>query len=386
MLQRPFVLMCLSSFLFFSSFNMLIPELPDYLSNMGGAEYKGWIIGIFTITAGLSRPFSGKLTDSWGRIPVMLFGAAVCVVAGLMYPLVTTPLAFLTLRLFHGFSTGFKPTGTAAYVADIVPADRRGEAMGIYGFSTSLGMAAGPFLGGVIGQYWDLNVLFFTSSIFAFLSVAILYQMEETLSPAKKEKFSFGLLKVRWSEIIDKDVWPVTVVVFLTTFSYGTVITLAPDLTKETSFQNKGFYFLLFTLASLATRVVGGKISDRKGRVPTLIVGCFFLVAALGFTAKVGNEIFFVLGGIFFGFSWGLIGPSYQAWTVDLSKLANRGRAIATMYIALELGIGSGSVLPMLVYQNDVNKLHLAFLWAAAMALLAIPFLLVYRNLKFSPK
>ena len=73
-----FALVCLSSFLFSASFNMLIPELPAYLSAMGGASYKGLIIALFTLTAGFSRPFSGKLTDTIGRVPVMAVGSIVC--------------------------------------------------------------------------------------------------------------------------------------------------------------------------------------------------------------------------------------------------------------------------------------------------------------------
>ena len=122
-----FGLLCLSSFLFFASFNMIIPELPDYLSSLGGAEYKGLIISLFTLTAGFSRPFSGRLADTIGRIPVMIVGGAVCVVTGFLYPLTGTVAAFLLLRFIHGFSTGFTPTGTAAYVADVVPPGRRGD-------------------------------------------------------------------------------------------------------------------------------------------------------------------------------------------------------------------------------------------------------------------
>ena len=73
-----FWLLCLSNFLFCASFSMIIPELPDYLASLGGREYIGYIIALFTLTAGLSRPFSGKLTDHIGRIPVMAFGSIVC--------------------------------------------------------------------------------------------------------------------------------------------------------------------------------------------------------------------------------------------------------------------------------------------------------------------
>ena len=64
--------------------------MPDYLSSLGGEDYKGYIIGVFTIAAALSRPISGKLADTIGRIPVMIFGGLVCVAISFMYPLFTT--------------------------------------------------------------------------------------------------------------------------------------------------------------------------------------------------------------------------------------------------------------------------------------------------------
>jgi MFS family permease len=80
-----FWLLCLSTFLFFASFNMIIPELPSYLTSLGGGEYKGFIIALFTLTAGLSRPFSGKLADKIGRLKVMIFGAIVSGICGMLY-------------------------------------------------------------------------------------------------------------------------------------------------------------------------------------------------------------------------------------------------------------------------------------------------------------
>ena len=106
-----FFLLCFSSFLFFGSFNMIVPDLYDYLTSMGGGEYKGYVISLFTITAGISRPFSGKLSDTIGRIPVMIIGAGVCFFMGFLYPMLGSIWAFMLLRFFHGFSTGFTPTG-----------------------------------------------------------------------------------------------------------------------------------------------------------------------------------------------------------------------------------------------------------------------------------
>ncbi len=380
-----FMLLCMSSFLFFISFNIILPELPDYLTSMGGEAYKGLIIGIFTVTAGVSRPFSGNLTDKWGRIPVMMIGASVCAICGLFYPFVQGVGLFLVLRFFHGFSTGFKPTGTAAYIADIVPNARRGEAMGIYGFVTSTGMAFGPYLGSVIAKHYSINTLFYLSSCFALLSVLILYSMKETLPLEKRQGFSLSLFKIKRKDIFHNDIWPVAVVVFLTSFGFGTVITLSPDLSKIVGLENKGLYFLIFTLSSLFTRVVGGKISDKKGRVNVLIVGSLFMVLALALTSITSHYLFFVFGGISFGMAWGLISPSYQAWTIDLCSDETRGRAVATMYIALEAGIGLGAVLPMFLYNNVPGRIGYAFQACSVVTSISVVFLIWYKR-KFKVK
>ena len=76
----------------------MIPELPDYLTSLGGSEYKGYIIWLFTLSAAISRPFSGRLADTIGRIPVMVFGAGVCFILGFIYPAVGTIFGFLQLQ------------------------------------------------------------------------------------------------------------------------------------------------------------------------------------------------------------------------------------------------------------------------------------------------
>jgi MFS family permease len=359
---------------------MLIPELPDYLTRMGGEDYKGLIIALFTLTAGLSRPFSGKLSDTIGRVPVMAFGSLVCFVCGFLYPITTTIIPFLLLRLVHGFSTGFKPTGTSAYIADIVPFNRRGESMGIHGLIGSLGMAFGPFIGGWIVQHFDFNVLFYTSSALSFLSIAILVNMKETLPDKRKEKFKLSHLKINRHEIFDWSVFPVVIVVFFTLFSYGAIITLIPDLSSNIGLKNKGYFFLIYTLASIGVRFIAGKWSDRHGRSNVLFIGCTFVFISLVFIAFAHNVLWLTLSAILFGIGNGIVSPITQAWTIDLCKEENRGKAIATMYIALEAGIGIGAVLPMFVYQNKIEHLPAAFLFTAAMVGVAMIYLFNYNK------
>ncbi|MBD2704768.1 MFS transporter [Spirosoma sp. BT702] len=337
-----FWLLSVSNFLFSASFSMMIPELPNYLTRLGGREYVGLIIALFTFTAGVSRPFSGKITDTVGRVPVMAFGSLVCFVCGFLYPYLITVWGFLTLRLIHGFSTGTKPTATAAYVADVVPANRRGEAMGMLGLFTAMGMSLGPAIGSWLATDFSMNVMFWVSSAFALLSIGILLRMPETL--VNTQPFRFGLLRLKKQEIFDKQAIPPFIVLLLQSFSSGVVLTVISDLSATLGITNKGLFFTVYTIASLVVRLIFSKSSDRYGRVPVLAISTAVLALSMALLVVADTLVLFWTAAIFYGMSWGMNSPTVQAWTADLSDEHTRGRAMATMYIALEAGIGLGAV------------------------------------------
>lgn len=368
-----FALLCLSSFLFSASFNMLIPELPAYLSTMGGAEYKGYIIGLFTITAGIARPFSGKLTDKIGRVPVMAVGSLVCVICGFLYPLLTTVAGFLWLRLFHGFSTGFKPTATAAYVADIIPANRWGEAMGIHGLCFSTGLAIGPAIGSELTEQVSVNAMFYCSSFIALLSIIILMNMKETLK--KKEPFNFSMFKLNRSELIELRVLPGALITFLSYLSYGAILTVISDWGSHLGVANKGLFFMVFTVSSLLIRFLSGKLSDRIGRVKIIKSSLFLLVIAMILIARANSPLALMLASAVYGIATGMLSPAITAWIVDLSHPDFRGKAIATMYIALEAGIGLGAFIAGALFVSDVAMIPLTFYVIGSFTMLALLYL-----------
>ena len=368
-----FWLLCVSNFLFSASFQMMLPELPDYLAAMGGKAYIGWIIALFTLTAGVSRPFSGKLTDSIGRVPVMAFGSLVCCVCSLFYPFIHLVGAFLWLRLIHGMSTGTKPTATAAYVADIIPADRRGEATGMLGIFTATGMSLGPTIGSYLTIWFGINTMFYVSSALSLLSIVILLNMQETL--AERKPFSLKLFKIGWVDVFEPRVMSTFLVMFLVSFSSGVVITLAPDLSKALRVGNKGLFFTIYTVSSLVVRVFASKSSDVYGRVPVLMVSCGVLAAGMAVLGWSQTQPGFWLSAILFGISWGLNTPALTAWTVDLSHPDYRGRALATMYIALEAGIGTGAWWSGWYYRGQLANMAFTFYASALLALVSLGYL-----------
>jgi MFS family permease len=375
-----FIMLCLSNALFSASFNMLLPELPAYLTRMGGEDYKGYILALFTLMAGLSRPFSGKLTDTVGRVPVMIFGSLVCVVCSLLYPLISSVGAFLLLRFFHGFSTGFKPTGTAAYVSDIVPANRRAEAMGMIGLFSTIGLAMGPAIGGYISTRWNIGIMFQVSAVFALLSVVILAGgMRETLQ--NKQGFRFSTLKISRSEIFEPLVLAPVIITFLTYLSYGVLFTIIPDFSTYLGIQNKGLFFTFFTASSIGIRLLAGKVSDKYGRVPILKISAATMALAVFLLAISHTPAMMLTAAVIYGISVGMNSPAITAWTIDLGHPEHKGRALATMYIALEAGIGLGAYLSAFIYHNDARFFALTFYCTAFVTLLASFYLLfIYHN------
>ncbi|MFM6948210.1 MAG: MFS transporter [Aquirufa sp.] len=375
-----FWLLCLSNFLFSASFSMIIPELPDYLASLGGKEYIGYTIALFTLTAGLSRPFSGKLTDHIGRVPIMAFGSIVCFIIGGLYPLIHTVQGFLFLRLIHGMSTGTKPTATAAYVADIIPENRRGEAQGSLGIFTATGMSIGPAIGSFLAAKFGLDMMFWISSLFALASIAILMRLKETLPKSMKSKFSLKLFKIGWSDVFEPKVLPVFWIMLLISFASGVVVTLLPDTSKNIGWTNKGLYFTIYTIASIGVRFFFSKLSDNIGRIPVIQYSSLLLAISMFILVLQPNTYTLVISAILFGIAWGFNTPTLAAWTNDLGHSNHMGRAMATMYIALEMGIGLGAYIAGFIYQGKSSNIPVPFFISGMLALFAFILLASRRN------
>jgi len=259
-----------------------------------------------------------------------------------------------------------------------VPADRRGEGMGILSFFGMMGMGLGNYIGGEIALKYHINTLFYSSAIVALLSVIVLIGLKETVP--NKQKFSLSLLKIKMEDIYEPTVIMPSIVMLLVTFSFGTALTLAPDLSKFHGVDNKGVFFTYFVAASLVSRILGGKLSDVFGRkiivqIAMLIVGVGCLIIGLS-----GSPYEFFVGGLVFGAGYGMSSPALFAWAADLSPEKNRGRGFSTLFMALEVGIGLGALLAGQLYGGNSNNFIFSFGAAGLLAFGAFIYLVIKPN------
>jgi len=365
---------------------MVIPELNDYISSLHekGADIKGLIIFLFSLSAAIARPFSGKLADNIGRKKVMLLGAGVGVIISLSYPLSgylsATSSTFLGISLFllfrflHGLSAGFLPTGATALVTDILTPSQRSVGMGIWGTFISAGFGAGQILADPITDAMGINVMFFISSGFALIAVLCLMYIEETLP--EPIRYHNKLLRVRWSDVFESPVMPAATVMFLTTISTGIVFVIAQEISKSLD-CNKGLFFGYYVFSTIAVRLFASRLSDVIGRRKTLLIGVFFMCMSMILISLSADSLgLFITSAIVFGLSTGVNSPTIMAWTADLSAANRRGIGAGTLFIALEIGIMVGSASTIFTYDNTMASLPQTVLLGAFFCVVAIAFLL----------
>ena len=369
-------MLAISMFLFMTSFNLIIPELNGFITNLDGAEQKGLIILLFSVTATLARPISGKLSDTIGRKPVMYIGVVFGGLACLLYPLSTTVFFFLSLRLFHGFAAGFHPTGATAMATDILPADKRGQGMGIWGVFISLGFGVGQSLGSVITNEFGLTNLFMIASGVSLIARIMLMNVKETLPVEQKVPFKFSLLTFNLNDIFEPTVLPSAIVMLLTATCSGVIFVIVPDLAEYLGIENKGAYFTYYAISTIVVRLFTSSLSDKIGRRKTLIIGIALLIFALFLTGLATTESAFIIAATIFGIATGINSPTLMAWMGDLSDIKRRGAGSGTIFIALEIGIMLGSGMTLYTYDNTPNSVFFTFSIVAGIAFLAMLYLI----------
>ncbi len=365
------------------SFSLILPELFEYLTLMGGQDYKGLIVFLFSFTAIISRPISGQLTDTIGRKPVILIGLMVCFIAGLLYPFATSILLFLCLRSFHGLAAGFTPTANSAAVVDIVPEAKRGEALGVIGFCTSMGMTLGPVLGSWLKINYGFNALFLFSSFVSFISLLIVFNMKETIA----EKKPHNLNQISKESFLEPLVLMPALVYLFYIISYSIVFTIIPDFSTHLGINNKGLFFLVSVGASSIVRIITGRLSDLIGRFPLMFIGIILLIISMFVIGSAQNKFDFLMGGVLIGLSVGIATPSAMAWCSDLADSKFLGRAFSSMFLSMEMGISIASILSSVIYNNKTENLSKTFYMMSVFAFSSLIFLcLGYRRQKLLQK
>lgn len=358
--SRDFALACVANLTFFGSMHYLLPALPLYIVQLGGQEADvGLMMGAFMVTSVALRPYVGRGVDCWRRKPFLLLGALIFMLASLSYNLATSVPMLYLVRAFHGAGIACFTTAAATFIADIVPANRRGAAMGIYGTFSNVSMSIGPFLGGMLMRSFNMSTLFFTSAATGLVSLGMVALLRE---PVRRDERSTGVaVAPERRDLICRSALFPAAVMFSLALTYGTMLSFLPLMAASRGIVNFEVFFTVYALSLICVRAVGGGLSDRWGRAAVVIPGMVVAATGMVLVATATSLTALLTAAVLYGLGFGAVNPALMALTVDRSGLANRGSALATFSGSFDLGIGVGSVLLGFVLQvSDFSTMYLA--------------------------
>lgn len=338
---RDFILICLANFFIFLGFQMTLPTIPLFVEHLGGNDQLiGFVVGIFTFSSLLLRPFAGHALESKGRRFVYLIGLAIFVLSVGSFGFVMSIAFLFVLRIIQGVGWGFSTTASGTIATDLIPPKRRGEGMGYYGLSGNLALAFGPSLGLALSGILNFKLLFFICSglgIAAFL-------LSSMIRYKKVEKAETKAVTAKW-DFYEKTALPPSLLLFFITVTFGGIASFLPLYTVQKGITGIQWYFLIYALALMLTRTFAGKLYDKRGHRAVFIPGAILIVLAMFLLAWLPNTIVLFIAAFLYGFGFGSVQPALQAWSIENAPKNRKGMANATFFSFFDLGVGIGAMV-----------------------------------------
>jgi predicted MFS family arabinose efflux permease len=212
--KNIFAIIALISFLNAVSFTIIIPTLYPFALSFGlNDQQAGALLAIYAVSQFFATPVIGKLSDHYGRKPLLILSLAGSVVANLVASIAPSALILFLARLIDGI-TGGNSSVVQAVVSDISTPETRAKNFGIIGATFGTGFIVGPAMAILAQNYLKIPLVSSLGSAFALSSIMALIAtimtitlLPETNSKKDKPKQSTKLWQEIQKSINFKEMW-----------------------------------------------------------------------------------------------------------------------------------------------------------------------------------
>lgn len=338
---RDFVFICLANFFVFLGFQMTLPTIPLFLKDLGGSDQLvGVVVGIFTFSALLFRPYAGHALESKGRAFVYMTGLAIFVLSIGAYAFIASIALLFAIRIIQGIGWGFSTTAGGTIATDLIPPKRRGEGMGYFGLSGNIALAFGPALGLTLVGIISFSHLFLICAAFGL--IALIFSSQIRYKKVEKSEHKTTTVKF---DIFEKTALKPSVLLFFITTTFGGIATFLPLHAVEQDVAGIQLYFLVYAIFLMISRTFAGRIYDNKGHVYVFLPGASMIVIAMLLLSWLPSTAVMLVAAGFYGLGFGSVQPALQAWSVEKAPNNRKGMANATFFSFFDLGIGLGAMI-----------------------------------------
>jgi MFS transporter, DHA1 family, tetracycline resistance protein len=278
-------------FLNMLGFGIIVPLLPFYAKSFDAPTWQiALIFSAFSVGTFFGEPFWGRLSDKYGRKPLLIMTIAANGLCYLALAFAPNAWAAFAIRLLGGLFSG-NGSIIQGYIADVTPPEKRTRSMSWMSAAWNVGLIVGPFLGGVfakpsLGPVGFQLPLFISATLFGSSAVAIALFIRES----REREISNSFRPNRWAATGEAARHPVIGRLMLVTFLVGFAFTGIESifgLWTQARYgwgpREIGWSFMFVGIASAITQIfLTGPLSERFGQATMLAVGMGITVVCIG--------------------------------------------------------------------------------------------------------
>ena len=308
--------------------------LPKIITDLSGANLYTWVVTIYLLASTVTVPIYGKLSDMYGRKPLLLTGVGLFLLGSVLAGLSQNIEQLIIFRGIQGLGAGALFPIALATIGDLYSAKERGRYQGLFGAVFGLASLVGPALGGWLTDTFSWHLIFYVNLPIGLISIAIILLELPTIKGRANQKIDFlgalvfaagiipvliGLTNVQSNAFatpevaglislglallglflfieakVEEPIIPLELfrnrtfaaaaaASFFASFGFFASIIFLPryfqTVLGETA-TNSGYATLPLLLGVIISSVAAGQIVARRGRYKTLILGAILLVAA----------------------------------------------------------------------------------------------------------
>lgn len=343
---RAFLLLTTAELAYFTAGGIAVYALPLFVTGTLSGEEAGAGIafGVFAVTALLLRPFAGRLADSWGRRPLLIWGAVLCALSMVLTAHSGTLGAVVVLRLLLGVGEAAFLVAAIAAVADIAPPGRIGEAMSLNSLGLYLGLAFGPPLGQFLVDTSGFTVAWYVAGALAGTAALTAAAITETRGPRDHAASRPPL--IHWPTM------PLALGFLTSMIAIGGFLAFAALHAEEVGVANPSAPLVAYGCTVVVLRIAFAKVPDRFPPLPLGSAALAVIAVGLTVMALSGTPAAAVGGAALLGAGVAFSTPAFFAAIFANATPANRGAAAGTAAASLDLGVGGGPIVLGFVAQS----------------------------------
>jgi MFS transporter, DHA1 family, tetracycline resistance protein len=345
-------------------FGIVLPILPLWAEGFGASPVQiGMLTASYAVMQLLFAPVWGRVSDRYGRRPVILVSLAGSAVAALVIGLAGTLLVLWLARVLQGIA-GASYAAAQAYVADVTTREERARGMGMIGAAFGLGFVLGPAIGAAFSAI-DPRLPFFVAAALAATNLVIAYlRLPESRRPGAAPAPAPRLALVRRA-LASADLAPLVWLSFVATFAFvamESTFALFGERRFDYDITQVGLLFVYIgVLTALAQGYLVGRVVGRVGEGRALIGGLWGTAGGLLLVAVsrdlwlllLGLAVLAVASGLVFSTTTALIslaaGEHEQGLVLGLSASVGGAARIAGPLVATVLFQHAGIGVPLLL-------------------------------------